>query len=260
MANYARSSKFAGVAELIRLEFGTKVRKKPVVERALKVTSKTKIPVGSWAWLDDKTVVYRPKRWWPGHAKITVSLPAAGTVIGRLRNRNLVIASDTPKAVSFRTGRSLVAKVNANTHRMKVVIDGKVAKNFPVSLGKSGWESRSGIKVYYGSREATHTYTSDSLGLTTETYVLDAPWNTRLTPTGEFIHTARWAYARIGVYNGSHGCTNMRESDAKWIYDNVRIGDPFVYQGTSKPMESWNGPYALWNISWREWRAKSSLR
>ena len=44
-----------------------------------------------------------------------------------------------------------------------------------------------------------------------EEYELDAPWNTRLTPTGEFIHTATWAYGRLGRYNGSHGCTNMFE-------------------------------------------------
>jgi lipoprotein-anchoring transpeptidase ErfK/SrfK len=141
---------------------------------------------------------------------------------------------------------------------MKVTIEGKVVKQFGVSLGKAGWESRSGIKVYYGSKEATHTYTNDSLGVEEE-YTLTAPWNVRLTPTGEFIHTAQWAYSRIGRYNGSHGCTNMFEADAKWIYDRVLPGDVFKYSGTSKPMETTNGPLALWNIPWSDWQTRSAL-
>ena len=104
-------------------------------------------------------------------------------------------------------------------------------------------------------------YLSTSLGLgPEEEYELVAPWNTRLTPTGEFIHTARWAYGRIGYYNGSHGCTNMREEDAKWIYDKTIPGDVVLYVNTGgETVQSWNGPGGLWNIPWDKWLKKSAL-
>ena len=93
-----------------------------------------------------------------------------------------------------------------------------------------------------------------------EFYELDAPWNTRLTPTGEFIHTATWAYSRIGRYNGSHGCTNMYEQDAKWIFDKTIPGDVVLYENTGgETVQSWNGPGGLWNIPWEKWLKKSAL-
>ena len=92
-------------------------------------------------------------------------------------------------------------------------------------------------------------------------YELDAPWNTRLTPTGEFLHSAPWAYGRLGRYNGSHGCTNMFADDAKWIYDNTIPGDVVTFRRTGGDMmEPWNGPGGLWNIPWNKWLKKSALR
>ena len=45
---------------------------------------------------------------------------------------------------------------------------------------------------------------------------------------GEGFHTADWNYYGIQVgdpaHYGSHGCVNMYEADAKWIYDNCPEG------------------------------------
>ena len=154
--------------------------------------------------------------------------------------------------------------VDGGTVRMKVYIDGKKVKDFGVSLGKQDWETRNGVKVISTLKEPLHTYTSTSLNIDTtveEAYELkDIPWNTRLTPTGEFIHTASWAYSRIGRYNGSHGCTNMFEQDARWIYEKTIPGDVVVYTNTGgSSVQSWNGPGGLWNIPWDQWLKKSAL-
>ena len=248
-----------GVGILPVLRFSQDIPRKADVERAITVSSpKGKLPRGSWAWIDDRTAVYRTKRFWPGKARIDITVDLENQVLGKSGERYLIGAESLGTTYSFKTARSFIAYVNASTAQMKVTIEGKVVKQFGVSLGKAGWESRSGIKVYYGSKEATHTYTNDSLGVEEE-YTLTAPWNVRLTPTGEFIHTAQWAYSRIGRYNGSHGCTNMFEADAKWIYDRVLPGDVFKYTGTSKPMESTNGPLAMWNIPWSDWQTRSAL-
>ena len=44
----------------------------------------------------------------------------------------------------------------------------------------------------------TRNMTSQELGLTNEHYDLWAPYSTRITPTGEFVHGAPWAAGRIG--------------------------------------------------------------
>lgn len=208
---------------------------------------------GTWAWTTDKVLRFRPVKFWPGHETFTV-LPVEANIV-LVATEDKVVTLHSPEAGwEFETVRSLVAKVSARTHRMYVYVDGKKVKNFPISLGKSGWETRSGVKVLSGEKEASKTYTNVSVG-DPSPYRLTAPWNTRLTPSGEFMHSAPWAYGRLGSWNGSHGCTNMRIEDAKWIYTKTVPGDVFVYSGTSKKMEPTNGPGGLWNVSEGKWKA-----
>lgn len=53
---------------------------------------------------------------------------------------------------------------------------------------------------------------------------------------GEGFHTASWNYNGIAVgdpaHNGSHGCVNMYEQDAQWIYDNCPKGSVVQVIGT----------------------------
>jgi lipoprotein-anchoring transpeptidase ErfK/SrfK len=181
--------------------------------------------------------------------------------MGKSGNKYVVGTRDLGTSWTFRTARKLIAKVDGAKVNMRVWIDGEKVKTFAVSLGKDEWETRNGVKVISTQKEAQKVYRSTSLGLgPEEEYELDAPWNTRLTPTGEFIHTATWAYGRLGRYNGSHGCTNMFEQDAKWIYDKTIPGDVVLYENTGgTTVQSWNGAGGLWNIPWDQWLKKSAL-
>lgn len=257
-----------GVGTLPRLHFSRDIPDKAVVERHLTVTAtddatgQTTVVPGAWGWTDDRTVVFRPLKFWPGHALITITSSMDGAVLGKQGDVTLVGAKGLAKTYTFRTARALIAKVDGDAHQMKVYIDGKKVRTIGVSLGTQDWETRSGVKVISTAKEPDKTYTSDALGLTdpADFYELDAKWNTRLTPTGEFIHTATWAYGRIGKWNGSHGCTNMFEKDARWIFDKTIPGDVVVYANTGgAPVEAWNGPGGLWNIPWSAWLKKSAL-
>jgi lipoprotein-anchoring transpeptidase ErfK/SrfK len=258
-----------GVGTLPRLTFSRSIPDKRVVESHLTVMSslkdgKIRRVKGAWGWMDDRTVIFRPKNYWPGHATINIVSTIDRAVMGKT-GKYFVVGSDTlAKTYTFKTARRLVVKVDGSSDRMKVYVDGTKVKDFGVSLGKQDWETRNGVKVISTRKEPLHTYTSVSLNLdpSVETpYELkDIPWNTRLTPTGEFIHAAPWAYGRIGRYNGSHGCTNMFEGDAKWIYDKTIPGDPVVYVNTGgEVVPPWNGPGGLWNIPWENWLKKSAL-
>ncbi len=255
-----------GVGVLPQLTFTRAIPDKAVVESHLTVTKlndKGRVrPVkGAWGWLDDRTVMFRPEKYWPGRSLITITSTLDRAVMGKSGGKYVIGSRDLGTTYTFRTARKLVAKVDGERVDMRVWVDGTKKKTFGVSLGKAEWETRNGVKVIGMLKEATHTYLSTSLGLgPEEEYELVAPWNTRLTPTGEFIHTARWAYGRIGYYNGSHGCTNMREEDAKWIYDKTIPGDVILYENTGgETVQSWNGPGGLWNIPWDKWLKKSAL-
>jgi len=255
-----------GVGTLPAITFTRAIPDKRVVETHLSVSAvlpdgKVRKVTGAWGWTSDRTAVFRPVEYWPGHATIMVTSTLDRAVLGQSKGTYLVGKRDLAKTWTFRTDRKLVARVDGDQVSMKVYIDGKKVKHFPVSLGKSGWETRNGVKVISTDKEPVKIYRSTSLGLgPEEEYALEADWNTRLTPTGEFIHTATWAYGRIGVYNGSHGCTNMRAEDAEWIYKETIPGDVVLYVKTGgTTVQDWNGPGGLWNIPWSDWLKKSAL-
>lgn len=255
-----------GVGTLPQLRFTRDIPKKAVVETHLKVTAtdedgRVRKVKGAWGWMDGRTVVFRPVKYWPGRSTVTITSTLDRTLLGKSDGNYVIGSGSLAQTYTFRTARKLIAKVDGASSQMRVYIDGEKVKTFGVSLGKSDWETRNGVKVISTQKEPSHTYTSTSLGLgPEEEYELVAPWNTRLTPTGEFIHTARWAYGRIGQYNGSHGCTNMFEADAKWIYDKTIPGDVVYYVNTGgDTVQSWNGAGGLWNIPWDQWLKKSAL-
>jgi lipoprotein-anchoring transpeptidase ErfK/SrfK len=262
------SSVRLGVGTLPRIKFSRSIPDKAVVERHLTVTAtddatgRTTVVPGSWGWLDDSRVAFRPRNFWPGHSLITITSSLDRAVLGKSGAVSLVGAKSLGTSYTFRTARSFIGRVDGAKRQMRVYVDGKKVRTISVSLGTTDWETRNGVKVVTTAKEPAKTYTSQSLGITdpTQQYELDAKWNTRLTPTGEFIHTATWAYGRIGRWNGSHGCTNMFEKDAKFIFDETIPGDVITYENTNgTTVEPWNGAGGLWNIPWSSWLKKSAL-
>ena len=256
-----------GVGVLPKIVFSKHIPDKIVVEKNLVVSAELPsgkfVPVkGAWGWLDETSAVFRPKTYWPGKSTIRVVSLLGRTVLGRSGSKSLIGSAKLDTIYSFETARKLIARVDGKTKKMKVYVDGNNVKTFKVSLGKDDWETRNGTKVISTAKEASKIYRSESLGLTDpeEQYELEGFWNTRLTPTGEFLHSAPWAYGRLGIYNGSHGCTNMYVHDAKWIFNETIPGDVVFYTNTNGNVnEPWNGPGGLWNIEWNKWLKKSAL-
>ena len=249
-----------GVGQLITAKFSAPVAFKVKAEQGMVVAGSKPLPPGAWGWIDSTTAVYRPKHFWPGKTRITVSLNLRKVPLNSDANTKWVGGKTTTRMVNFRTSRSFIARINSQDHQMRVYRNDKLVKVFGVSLGKAGFTTRSGIKIITGEKYRWQRMTSDDLGLTDETYDLQVPYAVRITPSGEFIHGAPWAVSRIGVYNGSHGCTNLNVGPAKWFFNHVQAGDPTVTKGTGRKMETWNGtPGAYWNYSWKEWKAKSAL-
>lgn len=228
---------------------GTKARAE--VEKGLVVRADREIGPASWSWLSGTELHYRPQSFWPANTKVQVDVKFAGVHAGR----GLWGVKD--RTVSFRIGRAFVMRINDATHRMTVTVDGKVVRTIPVSMGRTGYETRSGIKTIM-SHEKTVRMTSASYG-GKDYYDEIVHYGQRLTWSGEFIHSAPWSVASQGVRNVSHGCVNISPTDAVWLFGQTLIGDPVITTGTKRQMEPGNGTGGDWNVAWATWTGNSAL-
>lgn len=227
---------------------------KAEVEKHLKVTT-TPVVAGSWGWVDDRRVMWRPASYWKPGTKVTVEALLDGVQTGEDK---WVTRDDKEQ---FTIARSQVAKVDMKAHQMSVFRDGKLVKTIPVTTGKPGFTTRSGIKVIM-EKVGHMTMDSETVGIPKgdpNYYKLDTEWNMRLTTTGEFLHAAPWSQWAQGKRNVSHGCTNMSMANAKWMFDNGMVGDPVEFTGTNKPFLDEEG-ITVWQYTWTDWQKKSALR
>lgn len=255
-----RAGALVGAAMPITATFSSSVSYRGRAEKGMKVYLNGALVKGAWYWKDSRTAVFRPQYFWPGNRTVGIRLRLDGVVLRESLDHRYVGAESTSRVHAYRTGRKLVAYVNNTTLRMRVLVDGVLVRTMPVSMGKEGFITRSGVKAVmekYLEREMT----SEALGITdpNDQYEVISPYAVRVTNSGEFTHGAPWANSRIGRFNGSHGCTNLFVEDAKWWYYKVLPGDPVVYSNTGRPMEPWNGTGGPWNISWTDWLAGSAL-
>lgn len=105
--------------------------------------------------------------------------------------------------------------VDLSQQRVYLYTDGVKIHNFPVSTGNPGTPTPVGefsvrrkidIKPYIG----------------VDYYLPNVTWNMEFLPM-YYLHTAYW-HNDFGKRTHSHGCVNMREADAKVLYDASFVG------------------------------------
>ncbi|MFM6851039.1 MAG: Ig-like domain-containing protein [Terrabacter sp.] len=243
-----------GVGMPVVMRFDLPVKDKANFEKHMKVTS-SPAQAGSWYWLSSQEAHWRPKAYWKPGTRVHVEATLNGVSAGGGRWGEQSRTSD------FTIGRSVIAKVNLQTHQMDVIINGKLARRIPVTGGRPGFVTRSGVKVIM-DKVTNITMRAETIGLKKGDtgYYPDTPvkFAMRVTNSGEFLHTAPWSVADQGHRNVSHGCTGMSDANGQWLYSQTRIGDVVETVGTARPMTMGNG-YADWNLSWSKWTAGSAL-
>lgn len=256
VASVTPSTGTYGVGIPISITFTGPVPKKyrDEAEHAVAVTANKTI-YAAWSWTSDTTMTLRPQKFWPAGTRLRINGDLTGTRINQY-DKNRIVKFTGGRDTTIRIGRAQVIRINAKTVHADVYRNGEKIRTLPVSLGKPGWETRSGTKVIM-ERYKVRRMTSAELGAD-EYYDLQVPYALRITNTGEFLHAAPWAQSRLGRWNGSHGCTNLSLTDAKWVFDTALMGDPVITVGTKKPMETWNGYGGPWNVTWRDWLDKSA--
>ncbi len=122
-----------GVAQPIVARFDDSVEK-ATAERTLSVTT-TPAVEGSWSWVTDREVHWRPQNYWAPGTKVTVEAKILGVDLTTPDGRKL--HGQQNKSASFTIGQSKIAKIDDNTKQMQVYIGGALVKTIPVSMGKS---------------------------------------------------------------------------------------------------------------------------
>ncbi|MFI9647582.1 Ig-like domain-containing protein [Streptomyces sp. NPDC052040] len=226
-----------------------------IVERALKVDSVPAVE-GSWYWVDDKTLHYRPKEYWPAHTSITVHSNLAGVKVS-----DKVWGGDS-KPVHLTLGDRLVAVTDAAAHRMTVYKNDEVIRTIPVTTGRPGYDTRNGIKVVLAKQSAVRMR-GTTIGISagsSDSFDLMVYWAARVTWSGEYVHAAPWSVGSQGYANVSHGCTGMTTGNAHWFFDTVRLGDIVQVVNSRGPeMDPFGNGFGDWNLDWAKWGKGSAL-
>ena len=240
-----------GVGEPIVLTFSSPVQDKASVERAL--TVQTSNPTtGSWAWLDDRTLHYRTKDYWPANTKVTLLAKLYGTSFGG------GAYGTEDLTTSFTVGRSLIMRGNTQTHRLQIFQDGTMIADYPASYGLDsdpGRVTNSGTHIVM-SKSATFAMSNPKYHY--ENVVV--PWAMRISNNGEFVHGYAGSIWAQGNTNVSHGCVNLAPPTAKIVYDEVLVGDPVEITGSTQQLGAKDGDYYDWTIPWDQWLAKSAVQ
>lgn len=216
-------------------------------EEAIKIQTEPKVE-GAFYWFDDREVHWRPKEYWKPGTKITINANVYGKDLG-----NGVWGEEDRKS-TVTIGDSVVLHADGQSHQMSVRVNGNEVRTLPVSLGKPDFPSNNGVHVVT-EHHATKLMDSSTYGLPVDQggYKTEVKWAVRISNGGEFLHAAPWSVAQQGNSNVSHGCINMSDADAKWVFDLLKKGDVVEITNSGGPdLEPWDG-FGDWQVPWNEW-------
>ena len=241
-----------GVGMPITVSFSEPVANRAEIERRLDVSTDAKSKVaGRWSWDSDTFVSYRPKEYWPANTKVSLNADIKGVHAGG----GAYAMENTTR--DFSIGSANIMKVDAASHYMSFKRNGKVINTMPVSTGKPGYATRSGIKVLM-SKERNIIFTADLAESDPEYYKIPIAIAMRLTWSGEYIHSAPWSVGSQGNSNVSHGCVNVSPGNAEWIMQNSNVGDIVEVVNSGRVQDLGNG-ITVWNESWSDWKSDSAI-
>ncbi len=235
---------------------------RPVEEKSARAAVEARLTVrtspaveGSWRWMDDRTLHYRPAEFWkPG---TTVRVKADLT---RLALPDGAWGSGG-RTTAFTVRDALVSTVDVAAHTMTVRRNGAVLKVMKASMGRPEFATRNGtFLVLEKFRKRIMDSATVNLPPGTPAYRTAVEHAVRISYSGTFTHGAPWSVKDQGVRNVSHGCINLSPADAAWYFDQARRGDVVKVVGSSREPLSYDAGSMDWNMPFAEWRTGSALQ
>ncbi|WP_246904325.1 L,D-transpeptidase [Gardnerella vaginalis] len=170
--------------------------------------------------------------------EITYSKSTAEKAVEALRKGNDFKLTLPAKITKFTVEKKLVEMrivVDKSTQTASVYKNDELVKTFPVCTGRTGADDSTPGTFFIYLRYASQ----DMRGRNGDGSSYFSP-NVRWVSyyhAGEGFHTASWNYDGIATgdaaNHGSHGCINMYEQDARWIYENCPRGTIVQIVGTT---------------------------
>lgn len=251
-----------GVGQVAVVHFDEPITDRAAAQRTLNITTDPPIE-GAWSWTTDKTVAWRPKRYYPSGTKVTIE----ANVFGKEVSPGLWGQQDT--ALSFSIGESHISIADDATKQVLVYINGQVVRSMPTSMGQGGTETVNGKTLHFWTQRGIYTVLDKANPVVMDSSTYGLPinsrlgyrqtigWATRISNDGIYLH-ALDNIAAQGVRNESHGCLNLSPDNAQWFFGISQPGDVVEVRNTGGPsLEQWqNGD---WSVPWESWVAGSAL-
>jgi lipoprotein-anchoring transpeptidase ErfK/SrfK len=252
-----------GVGMIVKVHFDESVNRAKA-QRTLHVTTTPSV-VGGWYWDDDQNAYWRPKNYYTPGTTVTVTAKVYGVDVGS------GLYGQDDRSVSFKIGEKRVSIADASTHHVKVYFSDRLVRSMPTSMGRGGTVQGRHGTIYLWTMPGTYTVlghenpatmSSDSYGLPANSPLGYAPekvpFATKISTDGIYLHeldTTLWAQ---GNSNVSHGCLNLNYTNAKWYFDNSRVGDVVKVINSGGPhIQFWQG--GQWDVPWSQWLTHSAL-
>ena len=222
------------------------------VQDALTVTASAEVE-GAWNWVSDTKIQYRTKEYWPARTEVSVTADLAGVQAAA------DVWGDQDKQVDFQIGESVVSVVDVTSppddgddrrpgraHHPGDHRQGRVPhpRRHPRDLREARGDPD-------GCRE--HRDQTGRSGVLQPRRALRIAHDEL-----RGVHPRRpWSVASQGVANVSHGCVGMSTANARWLFQQSRVGDVVTIVNSTRNLEPGNG-LTQWNDSWEDWQAGSA--
>jgi lipoprotein-anchoring transpeptidase ErfK/SrfK len=243
-----------GVGQILGVSFDQKVTDRAAVEKALTVTTSPP-QQGSWHWIDDKTLHYRPPVYWQAGSTIKLDVNLYGVNLGG------GVYGKTDRTATYKIHDSWVAKADGNTEQMQIVHNGAVVGTMPISLGKDATPTHIGPHVITDKQQQV-VMDSCTYGLcppAAGSYKSTEYWAERISNDGEFVHENPNTVGQQGSSNVSHGCINLSPQNAQAFFGEFGLGDVVEVVNSGGPTLPIYDTYGDWELSWANWQAGSAL-
>jgi lipoprotein-anchoring transpeptidase ErfK/SrfK len=236
-----------GVGQPISVYFDEPIADKQAAENAITVTTRPHVE-GAFYWFSRREVHWRPRQFWEPGTQVTVDIHDYGRDLGN------GVYGQEDRTSHFTIGDAFIARADGAIHQMTVEINGRIVRTMPISMGRPDFASAKGVHVVT-DRNAIQVMDSTTFGLAHDAggYIAKVRWATRISNSGEFVHSAPWSVAQQGKSNVSHGCINLSLDNAKWFFDHVKKGDVVITTNTGGPaLKPWDG-FGDWQVPWGQW-------
>jgi lipoprotein-anchoring transpeptidase ErfK/SrfK len=253
-----------GIGTVVVAHFDEQVGDRAAAERQLVVTTNPSVQ-GSWYWVDDQNVHWRPEHYYAAGTTVTAEAKIYGLPMGN----GLFGQEDT--RVSFRIGNAHVSVADDTTKQVSVFDNGALVRTMPTSMGMGGTQTIGGQTLSFWTPPGVYTVLDKGNPVIMDSSTFGLPKNsrlgyretinyaTRISTDGIYLHELDSTVWAQGHTDTSHGCLNLNADNAKWFYDFSQPGDVVEIRNTGGPPVrlSQNGD---WTVPWAQWTQGSALK